>query len=248
MAAGGWSSTAEGGAVGDAGSAAAEGGTAGGVSEAGASGATVRACEGASEAPVASGCHTVADCVGVLPPGKCCDTSPCWPASACPIPPSMCGTINTGTGSSDPTECTSDDDCPPDGICVTTFSGCPQCPHRACQYPPPLCIEEPDSCGTTAVCQADGTCAPLSCDDGYACGDGSRCAVGSARADGHGCELIPCDDGWMCEENTRCTAPTEPASHGCIKLECQSDTDCDCGYCVNGACRSSLGMCSQAPV
>lgn len=175
---------------------------------------------------------------------KCCGGGgSCWPASACPIPPTMCGTMG-GAGS----ECSADADCPPDGTCVTTVEGCPQCPVSRCEYPPPLCTDEPTICGDIGRCQPDGTCAPVLCDEGFECSpDRQRCNVGSPRADEHGCEYLPCDDGWDCEENTRCTPPTEPGTHGCTVLECGADSDCDCGYCVNGHCTSLLGTCVPAP-
>lgn len=98
-----------------------------------------------------------------------------------------------------------------------------------------------------ATCQSDGKCAPIRCNAGHVCPEDSRCNVDSARADTFGCEKLPCDDGWTCEKNTRCTAPAEVGGHGCTPLPCAGDCDCDSGYCVNGACASSLGLCSSAP-
>ena len=105
----------------------------------------------------------------------------------------------------------------------------------------------PDSCAPAGSCQTDGTCLPVSCVDGYACPATYRCKAGSPRADEHGCELIPCDDGWTCDVDTRCTAPTDAGSHGCTAQTCHADGDCDCGYCVNGACSTVLGFCSPGP-
>jgi hypothetical protein len=211
-------------------------GGSGGAGGSGNSTAATPACEDTSESAPVPACRSVSDCGGT--PVKCCPAgSNCWPG-ACPLPPTNCPTSF---------ECTTDADCAPNGTCVRTVEGCPQCEHRECVYPPPACTQSPDNCGPIARCQADGSCAPLLCDDGYECPEGSRCKVDSARANEHGCEKIPCDDGWSCEENTRCTAPEDPASHGCAPLTCSSDADCDCGFCVNGLCQSNLGMCSYPP-
>jgi hypothetical protein len=198
----------------------------------------VRACKNTSATQPSKGCRSVAEC-GPTGPVKCCTGGPCWPASACPLPPSMCqgGSLL----------CMTNQDCNPGGTCVSTVLGCPQCEYRSCQYPPPPCTQSPDSCGSYGRCQPDGGCAPTLCTAGYNCDVGSRCNVGRPRADGHGCELVPCNDGWACGENARCTAPADPGSHGCTTMTCKNDGDCDCGYCVNGTCADNLGTCSFAP-
>lgn len=208
-------------------------------------GRSVRACKNTSASAGNGACRSNSDCNW----GswyKCCTTASaldvaCWGPGACPLPPSDCQYYGNRI------ECVKDADCPDAGTCTTGISGCPQCPWSQCQYLPPKCTQNPDSCGTDARCQPDGGCAPLACDAGYACAQGSRCSVASARADGHGCELIACDDGWTCDENTRCTAPTDKSSHGCTVMLCSVDGDCDCGYCVNGRCNANLGNCTPAP-
>ena len=200
----------------------------------------VRACTVAGTTATGKACRMADEC-GPMGPNKCCTSAPCWPASACPFPPSTCPSQSSRF------QCVTTSDCDPGGTCVSVVSGCPQCESRSCKYPPPACTQTPDSCGPDARCQSDGTCRPLSCADGYACAAGSRCRPGSARADAHQCELIPCDDGWTCDQNMRCTAPTTAGSHGCTALACANDGDCDCGYCVNGSCSASLGWCSNPP-
>jgi hypothetical protein len=150
--------------------------------------------------------------------------------------------------------CNADTDCKGDGgvqgTCVSTVTGCPQCEYRGCHYPPPpppACTTSPDNCGTTARCQSDGTCKLLLCTQGITCPATDRCNVGGPNADATGCEPIPCNEGWTCDENTRCTTPIGPDNHGCTTLTCKKDSDCDCGYCVNGSCASNLGGCVQAP-
>lgn len=205
----------------------------------------VRACRSSNPALPSQACHSVNDC-GPTGPVKCCTTSPCWPASACPISPATC---SGGYGKAT-FNCTTDKDCNAGGTCVSTVSGCPQCESRSCNYSPPApppCTPSPDSCSPSARCQTDGSCVPILCTDGYTCNVDARCKVGSVRADSHGCELLPCDDGWTCDENTQCTTPGDRGSHGCTTMACKQDSECDCGYCVNGFCSSNLGSCSFAP-
>jgi hypothetical protein len=42
---------------------------------------------------------------------------------------------------------------------------------------------------------------------------------------------------------------TTPAAndHGCTTQTCQSDGDCDCGYCVGGICSAVPGTCQYPP-
>ncbi len=207
----------------------------GGTSGGGGQTSGTPACEGTSGSVPTLSCRDVSDCGGA--PVKCCTSGNCWP-DACPIPPTNCPTTF---------DCTTNADCAPNGTCVSTIEGCPRCEHRECVYPLPACTQTPDNCGPIARCQADGTCKPLLCDDGYECPTGTRCKFDSARADAHGCEKIPCNDGWSCDENTRCTAPTDAAPHGCTALSCSTDADCDCGFCVNSLCQSNLGVCSYPP-
>lgn len=218
-------------------------GTGGASGGGGGDAATVRACKTTTATTGSKSCRVADEC-GPIGPYKCCVGEPCWPASACPLPPTSCPSMSSRF------QCMTSNDCDAGGTCTSTTMGCPRCEYRSCQYPPPpppVCTQAPDSCGADARCQADGTCAALSCADGYACTAGSRCHPAGARSDAHQCELIPCDDGWTCDENTRCTAPTDPRSHGCTTASCTKDGDCDCGYCVNGSCASNLGFCSYPP-
>jgi hypothetical protein len=201
-----------------------------------------RACKDTGTADSILQCRSANDC-GPVGPIKCCTPGDCWTGAAtCGISPLLC------SGASDRLLCSQSSDCAAGGTCVSSVMGCPQCEYRKCEYPPPpppKCTQDPDSCGTEARCQSDGTCAALLCTAGYSCLTGSRCNVSSARANEHGCELIPCNDGWACDENSRCTAPDDKTSHGCKVMSCTVDDDCDCGYCVNGSCLSNLGTCTQ---
>jgi hypothetical protein len=34
-------------------------------------------------------------------------------------------------------------------------------------------------------------------------------------------------------------------ANGCVTRPCTTDGECDCGYCVNSACRPTLGFCYE---
>ena len=96
-----------------------------------------------------------------------------------------------------------------------------------------VCVEYVDSCcelsgEASSRCQA--ACSAGSCAEGEAC-----------DTSGH-CQLVHCNDGYACPTNTRCDANAE--GHGCVRLDCAVDGDCDCGYCAGGVCRDALGACT----
>jgi hypothetical protein len=175
----------------------------------------------------------------------------------CQYPPPPC--------TSSPDNCGTGQRCGADGVCTVIPCGegnaCHagyRCNGASASADKQGC--EPIPCNEGNPCTADRRCAlgslaadvfgcePLPCDAGYACRADYRCSVGSARADSHGCELVPCADGYACPENTRCTVATPAANdHGCTTMACQSDRDCDCGYCVNGACSADPGTCQSPP-
>jgi hypothetical protein len=164
-------------------------------------------------------------------------------------------------------ECTSDAACGADKICVAAPLQPCQCmgPDMHCA---PKCTAE--SCLADQVCGADGRCAPQSCQQGYSCPSGTVCDP--ARATGHGCAAPRCDfnettcaDGEVCDSSItlpeshcrpkRCSegavCPVNLRCGGvndyCERLPCQADQDCDCGACIQGACRDRLFMCVQLP-
>ena len=71
------------------------------------------------------------------------------------------------------------------------------------------------------------------------CGEGERCGASGA------CEPIPCSDGYSCPRQWRCVAAGSGVErHGCQRIACTSDGDCDSpGYCVEAQCRDALGHC-----
>jgi hypothetical protein len=141
-------------------------------------------------------------------------------------------------------ECPDGEPCLPPG----TPGGC-----GICVTVPPECADSPD-CGPGAVCvpepvecSCDGelvsfcrpACSAGSCDEGERCGDDGVCAP------------ILCSDGYACPANTRCDLTSAPPvrldAHGCWRLPCMVDAECDCGACVGWECHDGPGVC-QPPV
>ena len=70
------------------------------------------------------------------------------------------------------------------------------------------------------------------------CGDDSQCVGGR-------CEPILCSEGSECPPYTPCH-PGDPDAdaNGCRRLDCETDADCEDGYCVNSSCYEALGTCT----
>jgi hypothetical protein len=207
--------------------------------------------------PCPNECTTDSECAARA--GGKCDpytrTCPRCNGHVCRYPPPPCTPSSCSTGD----RCRSDGACEPipcneGGSCGTSYRCSPtaaKADNRGC---------EPVPCDSGHACPSGTRCNPGSaradlfgceltpCDGGYACPAGARCNVGSSRADQHGCEYTPCSDGFMCLENTRCTVSAPAAyDHGCTTMTCTSDADCDCGYCVKGACSAVPGTCQFPP-
>lgn len=179
-------------------------------------------CEGGIVSDVvacASECGETMDCEGYDgPPADartCRDAAGCDSIESC-VPPgvSVCG----GACQITPDECDADADCPDDHICLEHRVAC------ACDA----------GVGHSCVprCTADG------CEDGFTCSDAGWC------------EPARCTDGFACAHNMRCL--DEPPLgfpdpnvdvHGCERLACEGDADCDCGACVEGRCYDGPGVC-----
>ena len=119
------------------------------------------------------------------------------------------------------------------GICRPTTR---ECEGRFSCEPGYVCVEEPTPCGCEP--ELSSFCRPVCSEDG--CLEGERC--------GDVCEPIPCSEGFGCPPNTYCPDPhDEPAgpidAHGCARIGCAIDADCECGTCVEGLCQSGPGVC-----
>ncbi len=223
----------------------------GGVGSAGAGAATAEACTQPATTAGPPSCRTQADCKNG---GQCMENAPTGAG--------LCGACFPTVR-----ECSSDEACGADRVCVTEPTEPCQCmgPDTRCL---PKCTA--DSCLATQVCGADGHCAPRSCEQGYSCPSGTVCAP--ERASGHGCAPARCDlnemtcadgevcdptsalpeshcrakrcsEGAVCPKNLRCGG----ANDYCERLPCTADADCDCGACIQGTCRDRLFLCVQLP-
>lgn len=150
-----------------------------------------------------------------------------------------------GPGPGSPT-CTTSADCAGGAPCVSTDAP-PFCG---------ICFPTPHECESSADC-ADGTVCvserfDCGCDGelGTACRapcTADSCAEGFACTSEGTCEALSCRGGFACPSNTDCTDVTSPGAivdeHGCVRRGCDFDTDCECGVCIEGVCRSGPGVC-----
>ncbi len=133
-------------------------------------------------------------------------------------------------------ECTTDENCAEGEVCDTDL-----CSNSECI---PACSEA-SPCPAPAICEA-GHCRALLCSDAGAepCTAPTVCDVGGANVDAYGCTLLHCSEGWECQEGWDCVdGLSGNDGHGCVHRQCQADSDCDCGSCVNAKCEPQPGFC-----
>lgn len=136
-----------------------------------------------------------------------------------------------------PMECTFDEECGPDRVCIQQ----PSCGGTMCTD---AC--DATSCESTATCE-DGRCVQKRCDEAGAieCPANYFCDPSDAlRADEHGCipesceAGVSCLPGWDCDANSPLSDP-----HGCQQRACNDASDCECGACIDGLCEPYAGAC-----
>ena len=179
--------------------------------------------------PCASGGPNGTRCVP-----KCVDTATsCDPGMQC-----------LASGHCQPTPCGQGYPCPMYQVCTPAAATADvhSCSPQLCTGGF-TCAADQECSATSMLADVHG-CAPKSCSNGYSCPAWWSCLAG-AGADPHGCTAIPCSTSAPCGMNESCD-PTLPG-RGCTTRKCTSDTDCDCGACVLGYCRSSLWICITAP-
>ncbi len=135
-----------------------------------------------------------------------------------------------------PRECTFDEECGPDRVCIQQ----PSCGGT-------MCMDACDatSCESTASCE-DGRCVRKLCNEAGAieCPAGYFCQVGDVQADEHRCIPESCEagasclPGWDCDANSPLSDP-----HGCVQRACNDASDCECGACIDGLCEPYAGAC-----
>ncbi|MEZ4400710.1 MAG: hypothetical protein R3B06_11865 [Kofleriaceae bacterium] len=194
------------------------------------------ACAGLDQAT----CAATAGCAVDLCAGCLCDalyngcrdaaTLPAeCPVLGCPISTTCCRSTADCGG----LQCATPDDPPGCGICQDVPSTCTT--DLDCQVATsagiggvPIC--EPVAC----ACNPASACVP-GCVDDSTCGEAEACDVPSGR-----CRPQTCDAATPCPLDFDC------AAGACVRRTCTDDTACD-NFCVEGACRGALGMCTMPP-
>lgn len=180
-------------------------------------------------------CRAAAGCVADF-----CDSCTCTPTYAgcrdaadpmaqCPIldcpTPSCCHDDGDCTNIS----CVTPDDPPTCGICQPVTSQCAtdqQCQSLAAGIGAvPIC--EPIPC----ACSPANQCVP-GCAVDADCDEAETCDVARGRCGAQACSVAT-----PCPANFDCTAGS------CARRSCTTDATCD-GFCVEGACRAGLGVCT----
>lgn len=133
-----------------------------------------------------------------------------------------------------PQQCTTDANCGDGGVCQTTACGGHLC-AAACS---------PATCNGTNAC-VNGVCTPKRCDepDAAPCATGFVCNPTDPTASTLGCVPVHCTSAADCDPGYDCSSSAP--GKGCVHRPCTVDTECACGYCVNGYCEATLGFCYQ---
>lgn len=163
----------------------------------------------------ADGCEELPFCEDYMPPPP--EAELCTSASECPgaVPCVPAGSLaHCGVCIEPVYDCMVDRDCDSGEVCATSTPDC--------------------ACGPSYVCQP--RCTEGSCDEGFACNSAGVC------------QPVSCHDGFGCPSNTRCFdgGPGRPGfvdQHGCQRVSCVDDLECDCGTCIDGWCHSGPGVC-----
>lgn len=158
----------------------------------------------------------------------------------------MCsGDDDTPTPSPTPAEgCHNSNDCPNGQMCFGPGEsiGCGMC------YEPENTCETSETCGEGQVCGlSEAAC--LCSGPTYVCMErctADSCGDGKFCSDAGTCEYTQCATGdYKCPAYTTCTPGA--AQNGCVRWSCDTDKQCDGGFCVNNQCYESLGFCSYLP-
>lgn len=132
--------------------------------------------------------------------------------------------------------CAKSSECPAGQFCHATGQ-----PYCACEWTDAPCNGDAD-CGAGEVCHwSECTCEPGSGACIPACKGNSDCALGEE------CEQKHCRDK-TCKQDGDCPAQFScmhfDDRDACRRTQCASDSACDGGYCVDGQCYASAGMCT----
>jgi hypothetical protein len=115
--------------------------------------------------------------------------------------------------------------------CGTCFQGESECASDSdCEDAGEAMICEVQACS----CNAARACQP-------GCTEDSQCKSNEACGENHRCQTLTCGDDKACPAEFLC------ADGLCGRRSCKTDKECPVGFCVNGSCSRSLGMCFSPP-
>ena len=187
-------------------------------------------CPGVEPPPTGTPlCRVQSDC----PSGLDCRTNSSTGPTCSPIPCSM-------QPQPIPHECSVDADCGAGKVCLSSPSQIPCCSSLVTTTCAPACT--PTSCPADQRCSTTSRCEPTPCTSGYTCPSNTVCQIGGPGADSHGCVITSCS-GLSCAVNQRCVLSSSIGPY-CATKACKSDSDCDCGVCIEGGtCALRLSLC-----
>ena len=192
-------------------------------------------------APVDCGCDGLdeASCIAAESSRGC---TPNYCPDSCSTAQSFAGCTNAtesavacgGNGGCAFTGCRDNADCggPGGSVCLPpdTSGGICTCPAKAGVG----CGSDAD-CGSGQVCDSVDCCGDDLCIP--ACTGDASCATGQqCNSDGH-CRTIRCMSDNDCPAQFACMTTV------CQRRSCSADAECGSGFCVDGACYATLGVC-----
>jgi len=146
---------------------------------------------------------------------------------ACPACPA-----NTGRSSTD---------CTGGQLCVTPggSAGCGVCTVSDCTTdancsPGLVCEPTPCACDGSGHTCTSGCQSPTDCREGQTCSN-------------HHCVPLTCTSTAQCPKYFECVAPQGSNGTQCARIACIGDGDCGGGYCIDGECYATLGICEYPP-
>ena len=145
----------------------------------------------------------------------------CRASANCPPDEGCVGPNDVNCGVPPQEGCFGDGDCQVGDVCHVISDSCSGDGFGSMCGP---ACNPGDACGDNMLCNADGACRPLACDD----------------------PLVDCRPSQMCDPTTiDPTGAVYDIHRGCASISCVDDTPCpDSTVCVNGRCQDGPGVCS----